>query len=90
VIALPAARAQRARGRLGTGFGWGGSSYSSAVAAGGASTPFTSVSHTVTGSSTRSNLYTVVFGVLWVALLAAGVAYLLRIMSPVHRRHSPS
>jgi hypothetical protein len=88
-LALTATRAQRVRGRLGTGFGWGGSSYSSTVRTSGNATPFASATHTVTGSTTPSNLHAVVFGVLWVALLAAGVAYLLRIMTPLHRR-SPS
>jgi hypothetical protein len=88
VVALTATRGLRMRGRLGSGFGWGGSSYSSTVGTSGAGTPFNSSSHNVTGTTTTSNLHTVLFGVLWVAVLACGVTFLLRLMAPFHRRHA--
>ena len=88
-VALTATRGLRVRGRLGSGFGWGGSSFSSTVGTSGTGTPFNSLSHNMTGFTSTSSLHTAVFGVLWVALLVFGIAWLLRLMSPFHRRHAP-
>ena len=87
-VALTATRGLRVRGRLGTGFGWGGSSYSSTVGSSGTGAPFGSLSHNMAGYTSTSKLHTAVFGVMWVALLVCGVAYLLRLMAPFHRRRA--
>lgn len=81
-IALAATRALRMRGRLGSGFGWGGSGFSGTSFSGGLGGPFSRVTSNLRGSSTRTSFHTPIFNSLWVVLLAAGIAFLWRCMRP--------
>jgi hypothetical protein len=76
-VALAATRALRTRQRLDRSSAFSGSSFSS-----GTGGPFSSTNTTIRGGAGRSNLPQLVFGVVWVGVLAAGIVYISRRMRP--------
>ena len=83
-VNLAALRAVRTRVRFGTG------GFTSSSVSGIGGRPFTSLTTSVRGGSTRSELPRAIFLALWVGVLVAGVVYLWRAMRPrTVTQHAP-